>query len=126
MGITDFEDFEIRKFGEDRLGLEIDFEKLIKRATNVKTYTPLTSFNSIKESLTFEVPEAVTYTQIEKIILETDKRIVKLSFKDIYKNALTFSIEYLEKEKQISSEDTQQIREKIFDKLIPLGVKLKG
>jgi len=126
VGITEFEDFEIRKFGEDKLGLEIDFEKLVEKATKIKTYTSLISFNSIKEDLTFEVPEGVTYNQVEEIILETDKRIVKLSFKDIYKNALTFSIEYLEKEKQISSEDTQEIRLRIFERLKILGVNLKS
>lgn len=125
-GITDYEEFEIRDFGNDKLGVEIDFEKLVEKATKDKVYTSITSFNSIKEDLTFEVPEGVAYSEIEKMIVETDERIVNLSFKDIYKNALTFSIEYLSKERQISSEDTKEIRQKIFERLTPLGVVLKG
>jgi len=112
-------------FGGQELGVELDFSELVKKATKDKSYTPLTSFNSIKEDLTFEVPEKVLYPQIEKVILETDNRIFKLEFKDIYKNYLTFSIEYLDSKKQISSEDTQDIRKKIFKNLEKIGVKLK-
>ncbi|MFC1625102.1 trigger factor [Patescibacteria group bacterium] len=124
-GIRDYGEFEIREFGGDKLGVEIDFEKFSDKATKSKTYIPLTSFNSIKEDLTFEVPEGVTYQEIEEKIEGTDERILKVSFKDIYNNALTFSIEFLSKDRQISSEDTQEIREKIFERLTPLGVKLK-
>ena len=117
--------YEIRDFGNENLGVEINFESLAKMANKLKSYIPLTNFNSIKEDLTFEVPDNVLYPQIEKTIRETDERIFRLNFKDVFKNYLTFSIEYLDKEKQISSEDTQEIRKKIFEKLEKIGVKLK-
>ena len=120
-----FDKYNIVDFGDQKLGVELDFSELSKLATKDKSYTPLTSFNSIKEDLTFEVPEKVLYPQIEKAILETDSRIYKLKFKDIYKNYLTFSIEYLDDKKQISSENTQDIRKKIFKNLEKIGVKLK-
>lgn len=120
-----FDKYNIVDFGDQKLGVELDFSELSKLATKDKSYTPLTSFNSIKEDLTFEVPEKVLYPQIEKAILETDPRIYKLEFKDIYKNYLTFSIEYLDDKKQISSENTQDIRKKIFKNLEKIGVKLK-
>ena len=122
---TNLINYSIIDFGDQKLGVELDFSELVKKATKDKSYTPLTSFNSIKEDLTFEVPEKVTYPQIEKIILEADPRIFRLEFKDIYKNYLTFSIEYLDDKKQISSEDTQDIRKKIFKNLEKIGVKLK-
>ena len=117
--------YSIVNLGDGKLGVELDFSELTKMATKDKSYTPLTSFNSIKEDLTFEVPEKVLYPQIEKVILDTDARIFKLEFKDIYKNYLTFSIEYLDAKKQISSEDTREIRKKIFRNLDKVGVKLK-
>ncbi|HPD74322.1 MAG TPA: phenylalanine--tRNA ligase subunit beta [bacterium] len=120
-----FGSYSIVDFGGQKLGVELDFSELAKNATKDKSYIPLTSFNSIKEDLTFEVPEKVLYPQVEKVILETDVRIFKLEFKDIYKNYLTFSIEYLDNKKQISSEDTQDIRKKIFKNLEKIGVKLK-
>ncbi len=130
IGIKESIDFEIREQGDNVLAAELDFEELIKKAISVKTYQPLNSFNSIKEDLTFIIPSGaggqITYPQIEKIILESDGRILKLNFKGIYKNFLTLAIEYLDTAKQISSEQTQEIRKKIFDRLEKqLSVKLK-
>ena len=120
-----FNKYSIVDLGDEKFGIEIDFSELVELATKDRSYIPITSFNSIKEDLTFEVPEKILYPQIEKNILETDPRIFKLEYKDIYKNYLTFFIEYLDRDKQISSEDTQEIRKKIFKNLEKLGVKLK-
>jgi len=115
----------IMERGDDVLSVEIDFYSLIENATKDRVYTPITNFNFIKEDLTFEVPAGVLYPQIKKIIMDSDERIDKLEFKDIYNNYLTFSIEYLDNKKQISSEDTQEIRKKIFKNLEKIGVTLK-
>lgn len=128
IGVKNPIDFEIKQQKDGTLAAELDFEELIKKAISVKTYQPLSSFNSIKEDLTFIIPPSgeITYPQIEKIILESDGRILRLNFKGIYKNFLTLAIEYLDTAKQISSEQTQEIRKKIFDRLEEeLDVKLK-
>jgi hypothetical protein len=127
MGIKNRQDFEILEFENSVLAAEINFEDWAGQSQKVKTYLPLCSFNSIKEDLTFVVPDSkITYSDIEKIILAIDERILKLEFKDIYKNFLTLAIEYLDREKQISSAETQEIRKKIFDRLEKeLKVKLK-
>jgi phenylalanyl-tRNA synthetase beta chain len=126
MGIKSFPDLNILQMKEKVFAVELDFEALVRSATKDKVYTPLTSFNSIKEDLTFIVPEGVTYQQIAGAVTGLDSRITKLEFKDIYQNNLTFAIEYLDRIKQISSEDTRAIREKIFDKLHnELNVELK-
>jgi len=124
--VTGLEEFEVVDFGGEKLGIEVNFEDIIKKATKTKTYTPLTGYNSIKEDLTFDIPVGVLYPQVEETIFKSDERIYKLKFKDIYENSLTFSIEYLDRKKQISSQDTQEIRKKIFDKLEKIGVRLKG
>ena len=46
----------IKEHGDGVLSVEIDFYSLIKDATKDRVYTPITSFNFIKEDLTFEVP----------------------------------------------------------------------
>ena len=117
--------YQITEFSGGKLGVEFSFIDLVIKATKSKSYTPLTAFNSIKEDLTFDIPEGVLYPQVEKVILESDPRIYKLEFKDIFENYLTFSIEYLDNKKQISSDDTQEIRKKIFKDLEKVGVKLK-
>ncbi|KKS65666.1 MAG: Phenylalanine-tRNA ligase beta subunit [Parcubacteria group bacterium GW2011_GWA1_42_7] len=119
-------DFEISKGENGYLTAELDFEKISQLANNDKIYIPISQFNSIKEDLTLVVPENVEYPQIKKAILAVDPRIKSLDFKDIYKNALTLSIEYLDRQKQISSDDTQKIRQNIFANLEKdLGVRLK-
>ena len=115
----------INEHGDSILSVEIDFYSLVEGATKDRVYTPITNFNFIREDLTFEVPAGVLYPQIKRIIVESDERIDKLEFKDIYNNYLTFSIEYLDSKKQISSEDTQEIRKKIFKNLEKIGVTLK-
>ena len=116
---------DIKDLGGGIMGIELDFDVLVKNASKNKSYTPITSFNSIKEDLTFEVPEGVLYPQILEIIVECDKRIYKANYKDIYDNYLTFYVEYLDRNKQISSDDTQDIRKKIFKDLERINVKLK-
>lgn len=121
-------EFTIREFGGNVLAAELDFELLAKQADKNKTYAPLSSFNSIKEDLTLSIPENqdIRYPEIAGLIMAADKRVKKLDFKDIYKNFLTLAIEYHDSAAQISSEQTQEIRKKIFEQLEKkLGVKLK-
>jgi len=125
IGVDDVANYDIKDFGNERFGIELNFMMLSEKATRNKTYTPLTGFNSIKEDLTFVIPKGILYGQVERTIFESDERIKKLEFKDVYKNALTFSIEYLDRNKQISSEETQEIRKKIFGRLEKIGVSLK-
>lgn len=120
-------DFTIQELGNNVSAAELPFEALAQQAGRNKTYTPLSSFNSIKEDLTLAIPDKdIAYPEIEKIILGADKRVKKLEFKDIYKNFLTLAIEYHDSAKQISSEQSQEIRGNIFKELEnKLGVKLK-
>ncbi len=104
---------------------EINFEELIKKASRVKKYTPISRFSSIKEDITLVVPENITYSIIKDIILKSDNRIKKIEFKYILKNFLTLSLEYLDTQKQISSQDSQKIREKMFKSLEKIKVYLK-
>ena len=126
MGIKNYPEYIITEEKDGCLAVEIDLENLIKLASKTKSYTPITSFNSIKEDITLVVPMDIDYQEIKKLILSVDDRIVELKFKDIYKNNLTLSLEYLDYKKQISSDDTQVIRKNLFEKLEKdLGIKLK-
>lgn len=124
MGIKNYPDFNIKNIKTNYLTAELNFDELISIATKTKTYIPITNFNSIKEDLTLVVPSETNYSDIEKLIIDIDPRIIKLLFKDIYKNNLTLSLEYLDRQKQISSEDTKVIRKKIFTQL-ETGLKIK-
>lgn len=117
----------VAEYEDGVLAIELDFEDLVSEATLAKTYTPLTGFNSIKEDMTFVIPESISYMQVEEAIYSVDPRIIKVSFKDIYEDSLTVALEYLDRKDQISSEDTQKIRDQIVAFLKKrLKIKLKG
>ena len=89
-------------------------------------YSPLTGFNSIKEDITILVDPKIQFGDIEKVIKKTDSRVEKIAFKDLYENALTLSLEFLDRTTQLTSEDTKGIREKIISSLTEsFGIKLK-
>ena len=126
MGVKNIPKLNIVTHPNHILTLELNFEELTVLTSRAKTYVPLTGFNSIREDLTFVIHSGITYQEIESIIKETDNKIVGLQFKDIFKDSLTLSIEYLDRDKQISSQDTQAIRQKIFSNLEnKLSVRLK-
>ena len=64
--------------------------------------------------------------ELQKVIKKTDSRVEKIAFKDLYENALTLSLEFLDRTTQLTSEDTKGIREKIISSLTEsFGIKLK-
>ncbi len=118
--------FEIKAPAKDTFSVELNFDDVVKNSNPVRTYTSLTGFNSIKEDITLLVDSKTQYRDIEKLIKETDSRVEKITFKDLYENALTLSLEFLDRISQLTSEDTKNIRERIVSNLAKeLGIKLK-
>jgi len=62
------------------------------------------------------VDEKAIYEDIIATIKKLDPRIFLVKFKDIFEDRLTLSLEFLDREKQITSEDVAPIREKILKK----------
>ncbi len=126
MRITGFSQVEIKDYGKNVYGVELPFEEMVLLAKNTGTYTPVTHFNAIKEDMTFEVKGTEYYADIILKIKSVDSRNEKIEFKDLYKNALTLSFEFLDRNKQITSEDTKTIRENIVGMLAKeFGITLK-
>ncbi len=108
------------------LSCEMSFEEIAAVAGKSKVYAPLTGFNSIKEDITITVGDDTTFSDIVSEVSNTDDRVNKVSFKDIYGDALTLSIDFLDRSKQITSEETKSIRELIIKNLdSKYGIKLK-
>lgn len=117
--------FKIEELEEDIFTIEINLEKLIKKSKR-KRYVPISKFSPIKEDLTLVIPEGILYPEIRETIVRADKRIKEVNFKYIYRNFITLSVLYHDRRKQISSEDTQEIRKKVFSELDKkLKVKLR-
>ena len=118
--------FNITEYPGGVLSCEMSFEEIAAVAGKSKVYAPLTGFNSIKEDITITVGNDTTFSDIVSEVSNTDDRVNKVSFKDIYGYALTLSIEFLDRSKQITSEETKNIRELIMKNLdSKYGIKLK-
>ena len=110
-------DFEIKVLDSKTYGVELALEDLVKNAVKVPTYTPISSYNSIKEDITLKVGQGVLYPEIEELILSLDTKVALVAFKDLYENNLTLSLEYFDSEEQITRDDVEPIREKIIETL---------
>lgn len=117
----------IKDYGKGVYGIELPFGELVSKAKKSGSYMPVTHFNSIKEDMTFEITGNESYGKMLGKIKELDSRNEKVAFKELYKNAFTLSFEFLDRDKQITSEDTRELRENIVDMLgEEFGVKLKS
>lgn len=112
MGIKDTQ-FSILSHGDRILSLELSFEELVGKASKFKVYSPLSKFTAIKEDITFKVSPSWVYSQIEQKIKSVDPRIRSVKFLTLFEDNLTLSLEFLDSERQISSEDVAPIREKV-------------
>lgn len=119
-------DFEINEYPNGVLTCEINFEDLLSAKNKPTPYTPIVGFNSIKEDITLVLGGDEVFKELVKEIEKTDPRISKVLFKDIFQNFLTLSLEFLDKSKQISSVETQEIREQISKVLkAKFGIQIK-
>jgi phenylalanyl-tRNA synthetase beta subunit len=113
MGAKDLQ-FEISSHDRGILSVEIPFGTLVSKATKLHEYVSLVKYNSIKEDLTIKIDKDSSFEKIVDSIKKTDSRIVSVEFSGIYEDKLTLSLEFLDREKQITSEDVAPIREKIL------------
>lgn len=112
---------------ENILSVELDLDTLIKNASRVKPYTPISKFAPIKEDLTLVVPAGVSYYDIENVVSKTDDKIEKVNFKTTYQNTMTIAIQMLDREKQIDAKSADLVRQNVLNILEKeLGVKLKN
>ena len=126
LGVSADFPFEIGEHAGGILSCEISFDELAGVAGSGRVYSPLTGFNSIKEDITIIVGDTTSFSEIISVVSNADVRVNKVSFKDVYENALTLSIEFLDRAKQITSEDTKAIRDGIIKNLdSKYGIKLK-
>lgn len=126
LGVTGDFPYEITEHSGGIISCELPFDKMVDSAGGSRVYSPLTGFNSIKEDITIIVGDATSFSEIVSVVSGTDVRVNKVGFKDMYEDALTLSIEFLDRAKQITSEDTKGIRQEIIENLdSKYGIKLK-
>lgn len=107
----------IEVLDETLINFELNFEKLIQRATLKKTYKPLQKYPPIIEDIAFIIDESIPTGTIIETIQKTNTMISEVSLLDRYQDTRTFHIHYQDKEKNLTSEDAVKIREEIVKTL---------
>ena len=93
---------------------DLEFKSLIKHATQVKKYTPISVYPATIEDLAFVIYKKAETAKIIEAIKSADRLIVEAKLLDSYNNTQTFRITYQSPIKTLSGERVGKIREKII------------
>jgi len=110
------------KFGVKRplFAAWLDLESL-KGSKVVENYKTLPRFPSIKEDISFFLPENQTIANVIAQLTQIDKTIDQVTLKDAYlkenKRSFTLSFEFRDQSKTLENKDIVPIRKKIFNLL---------
>jgi len=103
------EKFEI---GKKVVFFDLDFETLVKLATDTKTYKPISTFPPIIEDLSFVIPQKTLVGELIKEIRKASRLIQKVVLIDSYKETRTFRITYQSQKKTLTDKEVKRVREK--------------
>lgn len=91
----------------------LDVSRLISLSKPYPTYQPLSSTSPIIEDMTFVLPEQTHIGLVIDTLTQVDPAIGSVTQKDVYQQNYTFTIEYLDRDVQLSADDIQPLRQKI-------------
>ncbi|KKP79570.1 MAG: Phenylalanine-tRNA ligase beta subunit [Candidatus Levybacteria bacterium GW2011_GWB1_35_5] len=106
---------EIEVLDTNIIDFELNFEIILKHATNSKVFKPFAKFPPIIEDISV-ICDAQTQ-EVVNTIKNQDEKIVDVTLKDTYKESRTFHIVYQDFEKNLTKEEVAKIREKIVSVL---------
>jgi len=105
---------DIEILDDNLIDFEIDFTALVHHTSLRKTFMPIPKYPPIIEDISFIANEDVATAELLKTISEADKLIAEVILLDRYKDARTFHILYQHPEKNLSTEDVQDVRKHII------------
>lgn len=108
---------EIEILDTHLIDFELNFEALIKHATQKKEYKPLSKFPPIIEDLSIVVADDVKTEDLITNIKSQNDLVREVTLKDSYRDSRTFHIIYQDFEKNLTSEEVSKVRGKIISSL---------
>ncbi len=93
--------------------VELNFDLLRTHANAKKTYTPLPKYPPVVEDITIVVEPNIKTGDIIDTIKKQSSLVNEVILSGTYQNSRTFHILYLDKNKNLTTEDVAKIREKI-------------
>lgn len=97
------------------LTCEMNLHEVLKSATTVKKFIPISKFSPIIEDVNVKLTN--DYEKLIEKIKSYSKLINKIDFVDVYENKLTLRITYHDKSRQLSTVDIAPIRELVLHNL---------
>jgi phenylalanyl-tRNA synthetase beta chain len=108
---------EIEVMDDNLVNIEMNFDLLTNHATLKKTFTSLPKYPSITEDITLVVTPEVKTGDIIKLIERQSTLIKTIALIDMYQDTRTFHIVYQSNQKNLTTEEVTQIREKMIYEL---------
>lgn len=108
---------EIEILDNNLIDFELNFELILKNASLKKIFKPLSKFPPIVEDLSFNISKSIETKSVIDEIKSKSKLITEVELMDQYDNSRTFHIVYQDPEKNLTTEEVSQIREKIISDL---------
>lgn len=93
---------------------EINFDELLKHANMKKTFVPLPKYPAVTEDLAVVVEANIKTGEIITEIKKQSSLIHKVELLDMYGNTRTFHIEYLDRQKNLTTEEVAKVRQQII------------
>ncbi len=106
---------EIEVLDTNIVDFELNFEVILKYATNTKVFKPFAKFPPMAEDISI-ICDAQTQEVINEI-KNQDARIIDVTLKDTYNESRTFHIVYQDLEKNLTKEEVAKIRGKVVENL---------
>lgn len=100
---------------------DLNFDKLIKLATTIKTYIPISQYPALVEDMTFTFPAKTYLGPVIDTIKKQSRLIQKVELHNQFQNNFTFRLTYQSRQKSLSSNDIKDIRKKIEERVEPRG-----
>jgi len=105
---------------------DLDFQQMVKFATKLKKYQPLSKYPAIVEDLTFVLERKTPTAEIVQLIKAVDSTIQNVILIDDYRKSRTFRITYQNSKRNLKNQEIKKIRKEIITQMLKdFGAKIK-
>ena len=111
---------------ESLIYYEFDMNLLQLASQPTSTFTPFPKYPAQIEDITLDLPERTKVGDVLQVLRTSSKLVAHVELGDIFKNAYTFRIHYLNPEKTLNDDEVSRVRKNVLDRLKEkLGATLK-
>lgn len=105
---------EIEILQANLVNFELNFQKIVKKASLKKVYRPIGKFPPVIEDIRLIINQNITYQEIVNFIKKQSKFVKDVLLLDVYENKKTFRIKYQDKTGNLTNEQVTKERNKII------------